>query len=66
MILVPMDARGITLKRTLTALGYDEAPYGHAELLFEAVRVAGPPLCDANRFVSHFNTLLRQAWRQEF
>jgi acyl-CoA dehydrogenase len=39
MILVPLDAPGITLKRTLTAFGYDEAPYGHAELLFEDVRV---------------------------
>jgi acyl-CoA dehydrogenase len=39
MILVPMDAPGITIKRTLTALGYDEAPHGHAELLFEDVRV---------------------------
>jgi acyl-CoA dehydrogenase len=39
MILVPMDAPGISIKRTLTAFGYDEAPYGHAELHFQDVRV---------------------------
>ncbi|HLM54752.1 MAG TPA: acyl-CoA dehydrogenase family protein [Pyrinomonadaceae bacterium] len=39
MILVPMDAEGVRVRRMLTVYGYDHAPHGHAEVTFEDVRV---------------------------
>ena len=41
MILMPLDAEGVTIERHLTVYGYDDAPHGHMEIKLDNVRV--PP-----------------------
>ncbi len=39
MILVPLPHQGVIVKRMLPVFGFDEAPHGHAEVIFDAARV---------------------------
>jgi acyl-CoA dehydrogenase len=39
MIIVPRETKGVTIVRPLSVFGYDDAPHGHAEIVFDQVRV---------------------------
>jgi acyl-CoA dehydrogenase len=39
MVLLPIETPGIEVLRHLNLFGYDDAPHGHAEVLFDNVRV---------------------------
>ena len=39
MVLVPLPTKGVEILRSLSVFGYDDAPHGHGEIVFENVRI---------------------------
>ncbi|HZF43894.1 MAG TPA: acyl-CoA dehydrogenase family protein, partial [Sphingomonadaceae bacterium] len=39
MVLMPLDAPGVTVERALTVYGYDDAPHGHMQITLDNVRI---------------------------
>jgi acyl-CoA dehydrogenase len=39
MVLMPLNASGVTVERALTVYGYDDAPHGHMEIALDDVRI---------------------------
>ena len=39
MVLMPLNAEGVTVERALTVFGYDDAPHGHMEVELDHVRI---------------------------
>ncbi len=39
MVMMPLDAAGVTVERALTVYGYDDAPHGHMEIELKDVRI---------------------------
>ena len=39
MVVVPRDTKGLLIKRPLNVIGYDDAPHGHCEVIYDNVTV---------------------------